>query len=56
MIALEILSSKKNKNETMWILIKILIISLIIRNTAYFISPYPVGWTMGTCGLYKRYL
>lgn len=43
MIALEILSSKKNKNETMWILIKILIISLIIRNTAYFISPYPVG-------------
>jgi hypothetical protein len=43
MIALEILSSKKDKDETIWILIKILIISLIIRNTAYFISPYPVG-------------
>ncbi|MDQ1275318.1 MAG: hypothetical protein QG610_891, partial [Euryarchaeota archaeon] len=42
-IVLEILYSKKDESESAKILMKILIISLLIRNSAYFISPYPVG-------------
>lgn len=42
-IVLEILYSKKDETESAKILMKILILSLIIRSSAYFISPYPVG-------------
>lgn len=43
MVSLDIISSKKNKNESTRILAKILLLSLIIRNSAFFISPYLVG-------------
>lgn len=43
MISLEIFFSKKDYNESIKILAKILLISIIIRSSAYFISPYPIG-------------
>ena len=44
LLGLEILSSKFNDNFNVFrIISKILLISLILRASAYFISPYPVG-------------
>lgn len=44
LLALEILSSKFKDNYNVFgMIFKILLISLILRASAYFISPYPVG-------------
>lgn len=43
MIGIEIISSKKTHIRVSAIIFKILLLSLILRNSAFYISPYPVG-------------
>jgi len=56
LLGLEILSSKFNDNFNIFrIISKILFISLILRASAYFISPYPVGCDPGGHAEYIEY-